>query len=210
MILQYIWAGKHTHTHTHIYIYIYLALKPFWIGKILCLMDKNVEYFYDIFNSKLKCKIKIPRLWISPGRFSADFHAVRNIYLYKYIYICVCVCVCVCVYSRVCSLFNSYNTEVLGRALPLFSGLLHFILDSYLTCWVLSKEVSSIIFCVFGMTRLGIESRSSRSLTNTLTIMTIYTHLNTNRSVYTSVCGYIYIYIYIINTYTHTHTHTHI
>ena len=37
-----------------------------------------------------------------------------------------------------------------------------------LYCWVLSKEVSSIIFTVFGITRSGIELRSPGPLTNTL------------------------------------------
>ena len=35
-----------------------------------------------------------------------------------------------------------------------------------LYCWVLSKDVSSIIFKVFGMTRPGIEPRSPRPLAN--------------------------------------------
>ena len=37
-----------------------------------------------------------------------------------------------------------------------------------LYCWVLSKEVSSTIFEVFGMTRPGIEPRSPGPLANTL------------------------------------------
>ena len=41
-----------------------------------------------------------------------------------------------------------------------FPGILHFTLDTYLDCWVLSKEVSSTIFKVFGMTQPGIEPRS--------------------------------------------------
>ena len=40
-----------------------------------------------------------------------------------------------------------------------------------LKCWVLSKEASSTIFWVFGMTWPGIELRSPRPLGNTLTIM---------------------------------------
>ena len=38
----------------------------------------------------------------------------------------------------------------------------------YLKCWVFSREVSSTIFKVFGMTRPGIEPRSSGPLANTL------------------------------------------
>ena len=37
-----------------------------------------------------------------------------------------------------------------------------------LYCWVLSKEVSSTIFKVFGMTQPGIEPKSHRPLKNTL------------------------------------------
>ena len=37
-----------------------------------------------------------------------------------------------------------------------------------LYCWVLSKEVSSTIFKVFGMTRPGIEPRSPEPLVNSL------------------------------------------
>ena len=37
-----------------------------------------------------------------------------------------------------------------------------------LYCWMLSKEVSSAIFKVFGMTRPGIEPRSPEPLANTL------------------------------------------
>ena len=56
------------------------------------------------------------------------------------------------------SLFNSYNTEVLGSALlSLDCSTLPFIHTLY--CWVLSKEVSSTIFKVFGMTQPGIELR---------------------------------------------------
>ena len=55
-----------------------------------------------------------------------------------------------------------------GRALLLFldCSTLHLIRTLY--CWVLSKEVSSTIFKVFGMTRPGIEPRSPGPLVNTL------------------------------------------
>ena len=58
------------------------------------------------------------------------------------------------------SFFNSFYTEVLGRAqfLSLDCSTLPLIRTLY--CWVLSKEVSSTIFKVFGMTRPGIEPRS--------------------------------------------------
>ena len=59
-----------------------------------------------------------------------------------------------------------------------------------------SKDVSSTIFWVFGMTRQGIEPRSPGSLANTLTIMQIgwRTHTHTHTHTHT----YIYIYIYIL------------
>ena len=49
-----------------------------------------------------------------------------------------------------------------------FPGLLHFTFT--LKCWVLSKEVASTIFWVFGMTRPEIETRSPGPLANTLLI----------------------------------------
>ena len=65
------------------------------------------------------------------------------------------------------SVFNSYFTEMLwGGATPFPCSTLPFI--STLYCWVLSKEISSTIFKVFGMTRPGIEPRSPRPLANTL------------------------------------------
>ena len=66
------------------------------------------------------------------------------------------------------SFFDSYYTGVLGRAL--FLSLDCSTLPTIRTsqCWVLSKEVSSTIFKVFGMTRPGIEPRSPSPLANTL------------------------------------------
>ena len=42
-----------------------------------------------------------------------------------------------------------------------------------LWCWVLSKEASSTIFWVFGMTQPGIEPRSPGALVNALTTMSM-------------------------------------
>ena len=50
------------------------------------------------------------------------------------------------------SLFNSYYTEVYGRALILSLDCSTLPLIRTLYCWVLSNEVSSTIFKVFGMT----------------------------------------------------------
>ena len=66
------------------------------------------------------------------------------------------------------SLFNSYYTEVLGRALLLSLDCSTLPLIHTLYCWMLSKEVSSTIFKVFGMAQPGIEPRSPRPLANTL------------------------------------------
>ena len=64
------------------------------------------------------------------------------------------------------SLFNSYYTEVKGRALllSLDCSTLDWIRSLY--CWVLSKEASSPIFKVFGMMRPGIESSSPETERN--------------------------------------------
>ena len=67
------------------------------------------------------------------------------------------------------SLFDSYYTKVQGRALLLSLDCSVLPLIRTLQCWVLSKEASSTIFCVFGMTRPGIELRSLGPLANTLT-----------------------------------------
>ena len=56
---------------------------------------------------------------------------------------------------------------------PKFYGrvLLLLPLICSLKYWVLSKEASSTIFGVFGMTQPGIEPKSPKPLANTLTIM---------------------------------------
>ena len=64
------------------------------------------------------------------------------------------------------SLFYSYYTEVLGRALLLSLDGSSLPLIRTLYCWVLSREASSTIFKVFGMTWPGIERRSPRSVAN--------------------------------------------
>ena len=64
------------------------------------------------------------------------------------------------------SLFNSNYTEMQGRALLLSLDCSTLPLICTLYCWVLSKEISSTIFKVFGMTRPGIEPRSPGPLAN--------------------------------------------
>ena len=51
-------------------------------------------------------------------------------------------------------------------SIPWIAPLYSWYVPKY--CWLLSKEVSSTIFKVFGMTRPGIEPRSLRPLANTL------------------------------------------
>ena len=82
------------------------------------------------------------------------------------------------------SLFLSYNTKVKGRAL-LHSLACSNTFDPYLKCWVLSKEASSTIFWVFGMTRPGIEPQSPGSLVNTPLLnrkLSLHTNFSNNNS----------------------------
>ena len=48
---------------------------------------------------------------------------------------------------------------------------IYIYINIYILCWVLSKEASSTIFWVFGITRPGIEPRSPRPLARKLTIL---------------------------------------
>ena len=77
-----------------------------------------------------------------------------------------------------CSLFNSYYTEVLVRALLLSLDCPTLPLTLTLECWVLSKAASSTIFWVFGMTWPGVEPWSPRPLANTLLIRPMKESLN--------------------------------
>ena len=84
------------------------------------------------------------------------------------------------------SLFNSYYTEVLGRALLLSLDCSTLPLIRILYCWVLSKGVSSTIFKVFDVTRLRIEPRSPGPLVNTLStrrLSTAWIQLNFKTSI---------------------------
>ena len=81
------------------------------------------------------------------------------------------------------SLFNSNFTEVYGRALLLFLDCSTLPLMRTIYCWVLSKEVSSTIFKVFGMTQPGIEPRSPGPLVDTLPTRTMRDIYQKNRRV---------------------------
>ena len=86
------------------------------------------------------------------------------------------------------SLFNSEYTEVSGRALLLSLDFSTLPLIHTLYCWVLSKEVSSTIFKVFGMTRPGIEPRSTGPLANTLPTNPMSRLNNNNKTQQNSKC----------------------
>ena len=104
-----------------------------------------------------------------------------------------------------------------------------------LYCWVLSKEVSSTIFKVFGMTRPEMELRSPGPLANTLPARSMGRYwiilalnniewYNINNIaqikgiVYVKIIKIIILYFFMCTPhthkytqicYTHTHTHTH-
>ena len=84
------------------------------------------------------------------------------------IYVCIAK-IFIYIYIKVCdrsrgwrevTIFNSYFTEVYGRALPHSLDCSSLALILTLKSWVLSKAASCILFWVFGMTRTGIEHRS--------------------------------------------------
>ena len=79
-------------------------------------------------------------------------------------------------------LLNSYYTKVYGRALLLSLDCSTLPLIHTLYYWVISKEVSSTIFKVFGMMRLGIEPRSLKQLTTTLPTKLMIWNENMNRT----------------------------
>ena len=99
-------------------------------------------------------------------------------------------------------LFNSYYIEVQGRALLLSLDCSTLTLIRTLYCWVLSKEVSSTIFKVFGMTWPMIEPRSPGPLANT------HVRKNVKRFIL-SICVLSQICRYYNHTVT-THTHIYI
>ena len=100
-----------------------------------------------------------------------------------------------------------------------FPGLLHFILDTY--CILPSVKQGCIKYQVFGVTRNGIEPRSSGPLANTLhtrpmnrlynththTCVCIYIYIYTHTQIHIHIYIYIYIYIYI-HTHIYIYTHT--
>ena len=62
--------------------------------------------------------------------------------------------------------FQLLQHRDVGEGATPFPGLLHFTFDSYLMCF--KKGSIKYHFCVFGMTRPGIELRSPGQLANTL------------------------------------------
>ena len=65
-----------------------------------------------------------------------------------------------------------------------------------LYCWVLSKEVSSIIFKVFGMMQPRIKPRSPRPLANTLSL-SIYIYIYITSNIYAYLYSMKFLIIYI-------------
>ena len=65
-------------------------------------------------------------------------------------------------------LFNCDDTDAWWRPLLLFLDCPALPLIRALYCWVFSKEVSRIVFKVFGITRPGIEHRFTGPMANTL------------------------------------------
>ena len=63
--------------------------------------------------------------------------------------------------------FSMATTRDVGESATPFHGLLYFTLDPYL---IVLNVKQGTIFCVFGMTQLGIEFSSPRQLVNTLLI----------------------------------------
>ena len=78
------------------------------------------------------------------------------------------------------SLFNSYNTKAQRRALLLSLDWSTLPLIRTLYCRVLSKEVSSTIFKVFGMTWPRIEPWCPGPLANTLPTIGLMSRVFTN------------------------------
>ena len=94
------------------------------------------------------------------------------------------------------TLINTFYKEVLGRALLLSLDCSTLPSIRALYCWVLSQEVSSTIFKVFGMTRPGIKPRSPGKLANTLPTGYIDIMLLIFIIIMRWLVIYIYIYIY--------------
>ena len=97
------------------------------------------------------------------------------------------------------SLFNSYYTEMLRRALLLSLDCTSLPLKRTLYCRVLSKVVSRTILKVFDMTRPGIEPRSSGPLANTLPTRPMSFRLKTD------LVSYLFISFHFSKHKTQTH-----
>ena len=136
------------------------TLLQLWRQKISRVITPRSQHKSDL--SKISY-YDAPNFWKFGWNWTKNYGvwAIGWIYIYIYIYIRLKV-------SKVGdrsrgrpegSFFNSYYTEV-GRALPLSLNCTTLPLIRTLYCWVLSKEVSSTIFKVFGMSRPGIKHGS--------------------------------------------------
>ena len=114
-----------------------------------------------------------------------------------WVYVCVYICVCILkVSDRSRGRSESSLFKVYGRALLLFldCSTLPLILTLYF--WVLSKEVSSTIFKVFGRTRTEIEPSFSDHW-RTLYPLGKWAGVCASMQVCIYMCVWVYIYIYI-------------
>ena len=138
----------HTHTHTHTYIYIYIYIYK----RIVCRKHNflsNVSSFVCPLLNGFKYWYLTQIILFNDNKISKVGDRCRE--------------------RPEGSLFNSYYyTKVSGRALLLSLDCSTLPSIRTLYCWVLSKEVSSTIFKVFGISWPGIEPRSPGSLVNTL------------------------------------------
>ena len=136
--------------------------------------------------------------------------SITSSYIYIYIYMCVCVCVSnwlIIVEGNLKVPFSIVTTPRCWGGRNSFPWIAALILDPYLIMLSVKRGGIKYHFWVFGMTRLGIESRFPRTLVNTLTIMPIYIYICIYIYIYTHIYIYIYIYTYI---YIYIHTHTYI
>ena len=102
---------------------------------------------------------------------------------------------------------------MLGRVLLISMDCSTLPLIRTLYCWVSSKEVSSTILKIFGMTRPGIEPRSAGRLANDLPTWPMSQYICIKRiwpKITNNSLDVIKPNQTKLHTHIHTHTHTHI
>ena len=146
-------------------------------------------------------------LWLTLNHTYLYTHTYVHTYIHTYMYSHLLVCLYICSHLKPSlyttspaaiskvgnhswgqpegSLFNSYDTEVSGKALLLSLDCFPLLLIRTLYYWVLSKAVPSTILKIFSMMRPGIEPRFHKPLANTLPSRPI--------------SGFVFIYEYIFS-----------